>query len=265
MRNLLKTTILYPSGNETVLIQGIPKSEEVKRKINDLIMSKFDSVEQVGFYDLLDKRLEMAGGEFCVNASRAFVYLLNDAGLDIDYIQVSGVNKKLKAGVSKKGEYYVEAPFLTKDFPKKIKSKMEEILLEGITLLVVSDEEESEESKLKVKAEDILEKYGYKDKYPASGVIYLSKLGEGKYEISPVIWVRDIETCFFETACGSGTAAAGISEALKVEGNDLFFEILQPSGKYLGVRVFKKNNSIKYVEVSGEVELVKRLDIKMQI
>lgn len=265
MKNLLKVTIIYPSGNETALVEGIPNSREEKKKINDLLMSKFDSVEQVGFYDLKQKRLEMAGGEFCVNAARAFVYLLDKANIALDYIDVSGTKRKLRVGRDEEDNYFVEVPFITNEVPKRLDSGLEEILLEGISLLIIRNSKSGGENSIKQRSLDILKRYGYLEKYPAAGVIFLDKIDDLRYEIKPVIWVRDIQTCFFETACGSGTAAAGISEALTVDGNDLRFDILQPSGKYLRVNVKKSGDKIKYVDVSGEVELVKRLDFKVKI
>lgn len=66
-----KVTILYPGGNTTAIVEGIPSSQLERRRINDVIMKQYPKVEQVGFLDRSLPRLQMAGGEFCGNATRS--------------------------------------------------------------------------------------------------------------------------------------------------------------------------------------------------
>lgn len=66
--------ILNPSGNITALVtEDVPR--EKYKEISDEIMKNDPNIEQVGFlkkYSNSIFRLEMAGFEFCGNASRAF-------------------------------------------------------------------------------------------------------------------------------------------------------------------------------------------------
>lgn len=67
----LTVTILYPGGNTTAIVEGIPSSQLERKRINDAIMKQFPKVEQVGFLDRSKPLLQMAGGEFCGNATRS--------------------------------------------------------------------------------------------------------------------------------------------------------------------------------------------------
>lgn len=66
--------ILNPGGNKTALVFGNDYREEEKKQINDQILQENQEVEQVGFLEQKEKKLEMAGGEFCVNATRCAIW-----------------------------------------------------------------------------------------------------------------------------------------------------------------------------------------------
>ena len=69
--------IFNPAGNITALVIGDEYNLEQRRLINSRIMEREKNVEQVGFLSQKYRRLTMAGGEFCGNATRcaAFYYL----------------------------------------------------------------------------------------------------------------------------------------------------------------------------------------------
>src|SRR4051812_12238872 len=100
-KQTLQVAILRPGGNDTALIAGIPK-KKMRRAINDAVMQKFLSIEQVGFYEFNfiknEARLEMAGGEFCGNATRSLAYLLLNGKIGEVKICVSGTKQILTAG-----------------------------------------------------------------------------------------------------------------------------------------------------------------------
>ena len=79
----VKYSIYRPAGNDTAFVYGLEYTQEQRKKINDLIMAKHPNVEQVGFIELNHKpELQMAGGEFCGNATRsaASIYLNGKSG-----------------------------------------------------------------------------------------------------------------------------------------------------------------------------------------
>ena len=80
----------------------------------------------------------------------------------------------------------------------------------------------------------------------AVGVLWLRKKNN-KIAIKPVVWVKDIDTCYYETSCGSGSIAVGLAENKSVE-------VVQPSGG----KIFVKIEGDTLVLAS---EIEKKLDI----
>jgi len=68
--------ILNPGGNKTALVYGTNFTKEEKTEINNEILALNPEVEQVGFLSKANNKLEMAGGEFCINATRCSIYEL---------------------------------------------------------------------------------------------------------------------------------------------------------------------------------------------
>lgn len=91
--------ILNPGGNKTALVEGLNYSKEERKIINDIILNKNKDVEQVGFIDKEKKILEMAGGEFCMNATRCAIYEFLNAKEGKIELSVSGVKGKIKGGI----------------------------------------------------------------------------------------------------------------------------------------------------------------------
>ena len=238
-------SIYYPGGNTTALVNRLILDPILKRKINDNIMAKNTKVEQIGFIDPDGYRLEMAGGEFCGNATRcaAFYYLKDRQGKI--KIQVSGVAKKLLAGINTDKTVWAQMPFLANPVTNRLGYTA--INLEGITQVI------SNSSPGKLKAKLILKKLGLLTSVAAAGVMFISK-NQSIIKLDPFVWVRDIKTFFNETACASGTAAAGYYLARKLN-RAADFSILQPSKQILNVSVQLKPLQVK---ISGQVKIIKK-------
>lgn len=73
----------------------------------------------------------------------------------------------------------------------------------------------------------------------------------GKTKINPVIWVKTIDTLYYETACGSGSLATAIYQN-KIEGCTNL-EIVQPSGYSIFIRLKKEKEEIQKAVVEGKV------------
>lgn len=100
--------ILNPGGNQTALVLGNEYTKEERQQINASILNENPEVEQVGFLATTEKRLEMAGGEFCVNATRCAIwqYLAGQPG-EIE-LEVSGFSGKIQGGITPEKEVYAE-------------------------------------------------------------------------------------------------------------------------------------------------------------
>lgn len=256
-------SIFRPGGNDTLLIKGILR-KTLRKSINDTAMSKYPNIEQVGFYSYSNNaklgRLEMAGGEFCGNALRSLAYLILDGKKGDLQFKVSGVNRILKAGVNKSNSAFAQIPILVNSpNVKKLKDNLWIVDLEGISHLITLSSKELGENEAKKIAQKLLKKTGLLDSKPASGVMFVRK---GKLPVDficePVVWVRDICTFFYETACASGTAAIGIWNSLQVKNQRIILKIQQPSGYILTAEIQIKDSLVQNLYIEGPIEILNK-------
>lgn len=259
MKKVIKNiTILRPGGNDTALVPGINRLQKERKVINDAIMKKYKNVEQVGFIDLSEPELQMAGGEFCGNATRSTAYLALKGKPGEVNIKVSGVKKTLKAGINTQRKAWAEMPIYKN--PKNIsrQEKYTIVPLYGITLVVFEQKAKFRNKETaKKEALIILKKFRLINSVPASGVMFLYKIN-GLYAIEPVVWVRDIKTFFYETACASGTTAVGLYLSQKLEKNIDSFPIIQPSKENIFVSVIRNRKKFTFAKIEGPIKILKR-------
>jgi len=252
-------TILRPGGNDTALIPNL-YPPDARRIINDSLMKQFSNVEQVGFYSLspgnpeVDAQLVMAGGEFCGNATRCATYLALKGRKGEIKIQVSGAKQILEVGIDEKSNVYAQMPVI-KDFSCIQKTRQITIVsLEGIAHVIVEKPPFNEEQ-LRKEANTILGNLSLKTSKPAAGVLFITQ-EDDLLRIDPFVWVRDIETFFYETACASGTAALGLKLAFDKKEPINSIPILQPSGLTIAVSVDLDEKGFKKTFISGPVEVI---------
>ncbi|MEK7571297.1 MAG: M15 family metallopeptidase [Patescibacteria group bacterium] len=252
-------SLLRPGENDTALILGIVYSDKKRREINDLILDEYPNVEQVGFInnDANKAELIMAGEEFCANATRCAAYEILEGKPGDILIKVSGVNKKLKAGIRSDGEAYAQIPIFAD--PKKIMSDQKYsgnfiVEMEGIVHYVdfSSSIQGLTSEQIKDKGLKEIKKLGY-DQAQAVGYIFAQKEGDS-YTIAPIVYVREIQTTFFETACGSGSMAVTMVEALKTGKSITELAVIQPSGLVIKASVFFDKKNFGYAEISGPIK-----------
>lgn len=78
---------------------------------------------------------------------------------------------------------------------------------------------------------------------------------DGSIKMEPVVWVRSISTLFYETACGSGTTAVGLVEAVR-NGVDVNIPVLQPSGMQINIEVGFDGDRFSDAFISGPIEQI---------
>lgn len=251
---------IKPGGNDTALLVGIPSSQHVRTSINDVMQRIYPNIEQVGFIndDPTNAQLMMAGGEFCGNAARSAAYqiLRGRPGTSLN-IQVSGVKNPLRAGITSTGEAFAQMPVYSD--PARITEDPQRpgnvtVEMEGIShyLDFNTDISELTKDKIKSRARAELAKRGL-DKGPAAGIMHVTREGN-TYRIAPVVYVRDVDTTYYETACGSGTTALGLALALQQGKSIRDVPILQPSGLPLSVSVDFDNKQFGYTQIQGPIE-----------
>ncbi len=261
----VKYRILNPGGNMTALVEGIDYTKEERKIINDSILSKNSDVEQVGFLDREEMRLEMAGGEFCVNATRCAIFELLNYKVGEISLSVSGNNEKVNGGIKRDNVVYANIKLNQNisSFKQKY-GKYQLIMLDGITLLILNEKDSKCQIKaLKEDREETMKKLkeemeGINTSSEALGIILLEEI-DGITKINPVIWVKTIDTLYYETACGSGSLATAIY--LYLDKNIESVKLLQPSGYFIKVtlNVKRGNNNeviISDADIEGNVQIV---------
>ena len=251
-----------PGGNKTALVIGTEYDSTQRRAINKAIMNRDPDMEQVGFvrrageYSLTGQSstpsLQMAGDEFCGNATRsaAYYYLNGKPGRLV--MTVSG-GRKLACGVYENGHAWCEIPLAAPGIPQieTVTDDIHKVSLSGITHLVIEPETaipflkdaagSEDPDRLRKTGLSLIEKYGLKE-LEAAGAIFLELNSEGKLKIHPIVWVRDIASLFYETACGSGTVAAAMVQAEKT-GGEIKTAVLQPSGMTIRAELTLKEDT----------------------
>ncbi len=250
--------IVRPGGNDTCLIETTMNLSDQDRKLfNDLIMESYPNVEQVGFISLNKPvaRLTMAGGEFCGNATRSTAYqALNGMPGEI-LMSVSGVSTLLKAGVTETKEAFAQMPIIQD--PSRIKMDGDNFIvpLEGIVQYIDFDQKKlerksSDEIKRMAKAQ--MEEKGLLNN-PAVGIMYAKNTEKG-WSIVPIVWVRSIDTLFYETACGSGTIALAQALAFRNKRSVTDLSVIQPTGSAIKASVEFDGKAFGYSQISGPIE-----------
>ena len=307
---LINYTILDPSGNVTALVSNtdIDVSDvNFRTKINDAIMKANPQVEQVGFLTQVKKeidgkmqnvrKIQMAGDEFCGNASRAFACYLSDNKLvdDVEFPMMCSGNDNLltaKIDVNQGGnkKYYsnVDIP-LDKNIANVIQTKqinkiilqetdiwpetsssiirkkvnanidIDIVKLDGITHILIDNSKFPMENEAicKRKAKEIIKALGLQNEQ-AVGVIWSDFKTN---TINPFVWVKDVDTIYYENACGSGSLAYGIKKATMQKDKNI--AVRQKNGKIIDVKVNINNDYIKSASIGGEtiIKANKSIDI----
>ena len=254
MKNHLYS-LFRPGGNDTALVMGIERDPVVRQQINDAIMARHPQVEQVGFLDPGQPELLMAGGEFCGNATRSAAWQFLQGHPGEIKITVSGVNNPLLAGVGQAGNAWSHMPIQAEPSGISISEDFAVVAMDGITHVLVEDTFKDEgPAALKDWAMILLKSLGLETSSPAAGVMFVSRTPTA-IQIRPVVWVRDVKTLFFETACGSGTTAVGLLEALKTQ-TSIDVPVTQPSGMTIQIQVEFDGTQFQQAVISGPIEVI---------
>lgn len=221
-------------GNETVLrcIKGTGLGRPMAS--GKALLDAFPSSEQAGLLYVDNNKLEMAGGEFCGNASAAAAVLLaREQKKPTVRYRVSGFDGNVVATVTPLTEvsYQVRTSFAGMSYAVKnlryenMQIKLVDmdgivhVLIEGVfpTLNYASFQRK------------LITDLGL-SKRDAVGVIWYSQQFE-KVKIDPVVWVKKVNTLYYESACGSGSIAVSLATGAA--------KIQQPTGQCIEVDIDK--------------------------
>ena len=277
-----------PAGNVTYFV-----TSDIERKDYAAIAAPLYEMEiggkmaeQIGFIHKspacgrAQGRLEMSGLEFCGNASRSFaLYLAHQMGLKGEAkvsVDVSGADEILDVEVDTDTNYTkIRMPQAKRIIREEIMGNSACIVdFGGIIHVVVKDIEASDETFA-----------GYRDyinkKYapPAMGVMFWNT--EEQF-LTPVVYVRDVDTTYYEGSCGSGSTACCIAFGLEAGEGCHFYNFRQPAGTIeascvisnatAGNESSKLPDSLIYgglkvesVFIEGEVSLSEPVQVEVEI
>ncbi len=249
--------LLNPAGNITLLVET-PVEKRDYKAIADRLMALNPKAEQTGFIgrDENGYFLNMAGGEFCGNASMsaAAVFAQKQGikpGEKTDIVlNVSGAEKPVNVTVSadENGSFQgvAEMPVAKSVTSRKFRFEDEEYALPVVEFNGISH--------------IIFEGSMNKDDAEKAIVEWCDSLGAGclgimfaDYEngiLTPLVYAKDAGTLFWESSCASGTTAAGIYLAEKA-GGDVDISLSQPGGI---LRVIAKKDSRPLLYGSVKIE-----------
>lgn len=279
-----------PGGNPTILIKGEGQrnvSVSTRANIAAALMHPLHlTAEQVGYIDTASAppRLEMMGGEFCLNATRCLVYEMWQQKLFLPLaesddlfglVESSGLGApvcvRVKNGKRSKPDSSVEC-FITLDSQRDSETVLELdkgvllVRLPGISHLLLDERYHALPEYPLVATRERLGRYGLLDE-AACGVVWhrIEPIAEKALtvcRITPIIHVAATKSCVAETSCGSGTLALALAVIPRL-GLDTapkaFMKVIQPSAESIRLSVEPLVKSGLYrVELGGFVRLVAR-------
>lgn len=250
----LKVLRADPAGNITLFVlDPVPAGDRAGIAARLMDMPGGD-VEQVGFLcpplQGSAGRLEMAGGEFCGNAARAFGMLMAQqlGGLSRVQVEVSGCGQPVTVDVDlAAGTARAQMP-LPRGVGRTEVDGCPAIMVDliGIAHLVVEDVPPSLD--FFRKAEPLFWDIPDLDAY---GVIFLDS---AKGAITPLVKVPTADSLVWEGSCGSGSLAAAIAQSRNAPDGPFVRTYLQPAGT-VEAAVLRRDGEAVSAWIGGSVSL----------
>ena len=247
----VKYYLLNPTQNITVLVET-PTDILLQPSVAEKLMQLEPTAEQVGFVS--GDNLRMAGGEFCGNASMSAAVLLCrnlKAGESRTVkLSVSGADRKVPVTVNANGDGSYNG---TVNMPAPIeigqveldyndeKITVPAVRFSGITHLIFESDAE------KTAIEKSVKKWCAEIGADALGVMILDLK---KSKLTPLVYVPNAGTMFWESSCASGTSAVGVYLYSK-EKRPIKYDFAEPGGT-LTVEADGEN-----LRLTGNVKIIK--------
>lgn len=256
MKRNIDIIVANPAGNITIFVLDKFPRADYQNIATQLLAMKELKGEQVSFVTG-ENSMEMCGLEFCGNASRAFALLLAKhrglkGSVKID-VNISGCEETLTAEVNTDTNYTkIKMPMplsITELMPNELSgitlpdnSKL--VDFGGIMHILVQNLSPTIENFNLIK-DAINAKYNP----PAMGVMFYDTNTE---KLTPVVYVKDVDTTYFEGSCGSGSTAVAAGFAAKEKEGSFSYTLSQPQGT-ITATVEKSCGAIDAVYIEGPV------------
>ena len=301
---------ISPGGNTTILLDSFQVQPRCRAEVANKLMGNLSlGGEQVGFIGWPGSEsagesptLSMMGGEFCVNALRAYAAALAfetgqttwrgsiaSSGADgLINAYVTGGGKDVDAAIEVPlGKGCAVRPLPGDDGKEACQGAIVE--LPGITHIVLPGNPDYEVSSLEMDRDLIRSAENWRRapglaESPAVGCIWFY-FKKDQLSMQPLVWVRETDSCCFETSCGSGALAlalylgaacgqksCGAADDPVAEGvysppyasYTNFYRIMQPSGQALWVSYSAAADALpKSAWLGGPCEIIARGEVNI--
>ncbi len=250
-----------PAGNITLFVLD-PVEREHRAAIAGKLMAVPEwKAEQVAFLcapqEGGDGRMEMMGGEFCGNATRAYGMMIarKRGGPAKVRIETSGMDHPVEVEADlTAGTARAEMPLPLGVRSVEVDGRTGVVVnLGGIVHLVVENEEPSLE--FFEKAEPVFQGIRRLDAY---GVIFLDT---ARGELTPLVKVPATKTLVWEGSCGSGSLAAAVAQSQGREG-EFSAEYIQPAGR-VRATVVREAGAVTAAWIGGPVRLGEPMEVEL--
>ncbi|MBQ3322552.1 MAG: hypothetical protein IJH05_06920 [Firmicutes bacterium] len=272
--------VFDPAGNTTLMVlTPVPRSEyaEVAKKLLEIDFGPYCSWRDVAYGEQVSyivediPKMEMCGLEFCGNASRSYAFYRvlfcgegEDAGDGRKKIEVnvSGCPHPLTAFVdTAEKDSVVQMPLPVElktvdTAPAGVEGTFPLVVFEGISHLVLTGVQPEDD------AFESLKSYIYGKIDPGMDAFGVMFIDEEKDLMSPIVYVRDVDTTYHEGSCASGTAAAAVAKATDLADGNYEYIFREPDGT-LKAAVTKADGKITEVRLGGIIEMTEILHVEI--
>lgn len=256
----LKVQRADPAGNITMFVLS-PVEKSCRSEIAaHLLADERFHAEQVAFRcapeGSAEGRMEMMGGEFCGNATRAFGMLIarERGGLAQVQVETSGCRGPVRVDVDlAAGTARTEMPLPREVLPVEIQGHSCTLVhLGGIAHLVAAGVKPSRS--FFDLAEPYFEGLSGLDAY---GVIFLNG-----NTMTPLVKVPAVHSLVWEGSCGSGSLAAAVAQSQKLVNGEFSRSYLQPAGE-IRVDVIRREGQVAAALIGGPVTLDPPVELEL--
>ena len=139
---------------------------------------------------------------------------------------------------------------------------MKKVLLISLLMLILILPAAAQDAEWQLNFFDRIKHLIYSDVDPEMDAFGVMFINEEKDLMSPVVYVRDVDTTYFEGSCASGTAAAAIAKAAKENDGAFEYVFRQPDGT-LYASVKKKDGQVVEIGLGGIIEITEILHVEV--
>ncbi|MCR5035481.1 MAG: hypothetical protein K6B42_08730 [Clostridia bacterium] len=281
MTRKIDLIVFDPAGNTTLMVlTPVPRSEyaEVAKRLLEIDFGPQCSWRDVAFgeqvaYVVEGEKpiMEMCGLEFCGNASRSYAYykvLFCGEGEDVGdgkkeiSVNVSGCPHPLTAVVDQKAcDSIIQMPLpvgvkMIDTVTAGVEGTFPLVSFEGISHLVLTGIEPEDD------VFESLKSYIYGEIDPGMDAFGVMFIDEEKGLMSPIVYVRDVDTTYHEGSCASGTAAAAVAKATGEADGTYEYVFREPDGT-LEAAVTKTEGAVTEVRLGGIIDMTEILHVEI--